>query len=85
MRSLTKSQSFCQSSNFQPRLAWSRLYKSQVGKNMILKSRETYYIFSMYKYYQFTLFLVLIQKFNQIQTFTPDLPELGLIRAEYKA
>jgi len=36
----------------------------------------------VYKYYQFTLFLVLIQKFNQIQTFTLDLPELGLIWAE---
>ena len=49
---------------------------------MILKSRELYYLVSMYKYYQFTLFLVLIWKYDKIQTFTPDFPELGLIRAE---
>jgi len=45
-------------------------------------SQEWYYIVSMYKYYQFTLFLVLIRKSNQIQTFNPDLPKLDLIRAE---
>ena len=50
---------------------------------MVVNSHELYYIISMYKYYQLTLLLVLIGKFNQSQTFSPDLPELGLIRAEY--
>ena len=48
------------------------------GENMVLKSCEWYYIDSIFKYYQLTLFLVLIRKFDQ-----PDWPELGLIRVEY--
>jgi len=47
---------------------------------VIFKSEEWYYIVSMYKYYQVTLFLVLIQKFDQKSNFQPDWPELGLIR-----
>jgi len=39
---------------------------------MIFKSQEGYYIVSMYKYYQVTLFLVLIQKFDQKSNFQPD-------------
>jgi len=34
----------------------------------------------MYKYYQVTLFLVLIQKFDQKSNFQLDWPELRLIR-----
>jgi len=37
---------------------------------------------SMYKYFQLNLFLVLIKKFDKRQTFSLDLPELDLIRAE---
>jgi len=37
----------------------------------------------MYKYYQSIKFLYLIKKFDQSQTFIPDWPELGNIRAEY--
>jgi len=36
---------------------------------MVLKSREWYYIISMNKYYQLTLFLGLIRKFNQKSNF----------------
>jgi len=32
---------------------------------MIFKSRDWYYIVSMYKYYQLTLFRVFIEKFDQ--------------------
>jgi len=39
---------------------------------MVIKGYEWYYIISMYKYYQLTLFLVLIGKFDQKQTFIPD-------------
>jgi len=49
---------------------------------MVVNSNELYYIFFMYKYYQLILLLFLIGKFNQSQTFSPDWPELGLIRAE---
>jgi len=49
---------------------------------MVVNSHELYYIVSMYKYYQLALLLVLIRKFDQKQTFSPDGPELGLIRAE---
>jgi len=56
-------------SNFHPRLAWTRPYKSQIGnkqgENVIFKSQEWYYIVSMYKYYQLNLFLLLIENFNQ--------------------
>jgi len=37
----------------------------------------------MYKYYQSILFLVLIRKLTKSQTFIPDWPKLGNIRAEY--
>ena len=47
---------------------------------MVLKRQEWYYIVSIYKYYQVTLFLVLIQKFDRKSNFQPDWPELGLIR-----
>jgi len=50
---------------------------------MIFKSREWYYIVSMCKHYQLTLFLVIIGKFDQKSNFKPHWPELGLIRAEY--
>jgi len=36
----------------------------------------------MYNYYQLTLLLVLIEKFDQKSNFHPDWLELGLIRAE---
>jgi len=49
---------------------------------MVLKSRERYYIISIYKYYQLTLFLVLIGKFDQKSNFQPRWTKLGLIRAE---
>jgi len=43
---------------------------------MVVNSHE------LYKYYQLTLLLVLIGKFDQSQIFSLDWPELGLIRAE---
>ena len=51
-------------------------------KNMALKSREWYYIVSMYKYNQLALFVVLNGKFNQKSNSQPNWPELGVIRAE---
>jgi len=36
-----------------------------MGENVIFKNHERYYIVSIYKYYQLTLFLVLIGKFDQ--------------------
>ena len=67
---------FDQKSNFHPRMAWSRPYKSQVGpkqgENFILKSREWYYIISMYKY-KLTFFLSLIRKFDQKSNSQPRL------------
>jgi len=69
-----------------PWLAWAKPYKSQIrpkqGENIVVNSHELYYIVSMYKYYQLALLLILIEKFNQSQTFSPDWLELGLIRAE---
>jgi len=49
---------------------------------MVVNSHELYYIVSLYEYYQLTLLLVLIRKFDQSQTFSPDWPELSHIRAE---
>jgi len=40
---------------------------------MVFKSREWYYIVSMYKYYQLSLFLFLIRKFDQKSNFQPRL------------
>jgi len=40
---------------------------------MVPMSRELYYIVTMYKYYQLTLFLVLIGKFDQKPNFQPRL------------
>jgi len=61
-------------------------YKSRVrpkqGENVIFKSREWYYIVSMYKYYYLTLFLVLNGKFDQKSNFHHQLAWLDLIRAE---
>jgi len=37
----------------------------------------------MYKYYQLTLLLFLIRKFDQSRISSPDWSELGLIRVEY--
>ena len=51
---------------------------------MNVNTHELYYIVSMYKYYQLTLLLVLIGKFDKSQTFSPDWPEQGLIRAELR-
>jgi len=71
---------FDQNSNIHPWLAWAKPYKSRIRpkqkENMVVNSHE------LYKYYQLTLLLVLIEKFDQSQTFSPDWPELGLIRAE---
>ena len=51
-------------------------YKSQIGpkqgENFIPKSREWYYIISMYKY-KFTFFLSLIGKFDKKSNFQPRL------------
>ena len=44
---------------------------------MVVNSHELDYIVSMHKYYQLILLLVLIGKFDQSQTFSPDWPELG--------
>ena len=64
-----------QKSNFQPRLVWTRPYKSWIwpkrGENIAFKSRDWYYIVSMYKCYQLTLFQVLIRKFDQKPNFYP--------------
>ena len=43
------------------------------GESMIFKSREWYYIVSMYNYYWLTLFLVLIKEFDQKSNFQPRL------------
>jgi len=48
---------------------------SRVGSSMT-------YLVSMYNYFQLTLFLVLIEKFDKKSNFRPDWPELGLIRTE---
>jgi len=83
---LVSIEKFNQNSNILPWLAWAKPYKSRIrpkqGEKMIVNIHELYYIVSMYKYYQLTLLLVLIGKFDQSQTFSPDCPELGLIRAE---
>ena len=67
MKGLTNSQAF------NPDLARTGHYKRQIGpkwgENVIFKHREWYYIVSMYKYYQLTLFLVLIWKFDQKSNF----------------
>ena len=44
---------------------------AQTGENIVLKRRELYYIVTVYKYYQLTLFLVLIGKFDQKPNFQP--------------
>jgi len=68
---------FDQKLNFHLRLAWTRICKCQIrpkqGENVVLKSRERYYIISIYKYYEKTLFLVLIGKFDQKSNFHPQL------------
>jgi len=50
---------------------------------VIFKIREWYYIVSMYNYYHLTVFLVLIGKesLTKSQTFNPDWPDPGHIRA----
>jgi len=67
---------FDRKSNFHPRMAWSRPYKRLIGpkqgENFILKSQEWYYNISMYKY-KLTLFLSLIEKFDQKSNFQPRL------------
>ena len=40
---------------------------------MVVNSHELYYIAFMYKYYQLTLILILIGKFDQSQKFQPQL------------
>jgi len=45
---------------------------------MIFKSHEWYYIVLIYNYYQLTLLLALIEKFDQKSNFHPDWLELGL-------
>jgi len=49
---------------------------------MALKSREWYYIVSMYKYNQLALFVVLNGKFDKKSNSQPNWLELGVIRAE---
>jgi len=49
---------------------------------MIFESQVWYYVVFMYKYYQLTLFLILMESLTKIQTFSPDWPELGLIKAD---
>ena len=49
---------------------------AQTGENIVLKRRELYYIVTMYKYYQLTLFLVLIGKFDQKPNFQPRLASI---------
>jgi len=49
---------------------------------MILKSREWYYIVSIYKYYQLTLFPVLFGSLTKSQIFSVDWSKLGLRRDE---
>ena len=74
-------------SNFHPHLAWTRPYKSQIGnkqgENVIFKSQEWYYIVSMHKYYQLSLFLIL-ESFTKSQIFSPDWPKLSLIRSKLR-
>jgi len=53
-----------------------------MGKNVVLKSREQYYIVFIFNYFQLTLFLVLIGKFDRKANIQPDLPVPSLIRAE---
>jgi len=83
---LVSIEKFDQNSSIHPWLTWAKLYKSQIrpkqGENLVANSHELYYIVSMYKYNQLTLLQVLIEKCNQSQTFSPDWPELGHIRAE---
>jgi len=50
---------------------------------MILKSREWYYIVSIYKYYQLTLFLVLFGSLTKSQIFSLDWFKLGFRRDEW--
>ena len=84
---------FDQKSIIHPQLAWNQLYKSRVGpkriENMVLNSRKSYYIVSMYKYYQLTIFLILIGNFDQKLNFQPRLvwtrpykSRIGLKRGE---
>jgi len=47
---------------------------------VVLKSRERYYIVSIYKYYQLTLFLVLFGSLTKSQIFSVDWSKLGLGR-----
>jgi len=49
---------------------------------VVLKYRAWYYIDPMYHYYLLTLFLILIKKLTKSQTFIPDLPEIGHIKAK---
>jgi len=53
-----------------------------MGRKCDIQEHELYYIFSMYKYYQLTLFLFLIGKFDQKSNFQSDWLELGLIRVK---
>ena len=68
---------FGQKSNVHSRLAWTRPYKSQIGhkweKMWFFKSRESYYIISMHRCYQLTLFLALIGEFDQKSNSQPRL------------
>ena len=67
---------------FGPDLPKLGLNRAQTGKNVVLKSRDRYDIVSIYKYYQLTLFLVLIGSVTKSQTFGPDWPKPGLNRAQ---
>jgi len=60
---------FDQKPNFWPWLTWVKPHTSPLGpkqgENVVLKSRELYYTDFMYKYFQLTLVVVLIMKFDQ--------------------
>jgi len=72
---LVLSRKFDRRSNFHSRLAKTKPYTRRIGpkrvENEVPKSREWYYIVSMHKYYQLSLFLVLIGKCDQKPNFWP--------------
>jgi len=66
---------FDQNLNIHPSLARAKLYKSRIrpkqGENMVVNRNELYYIVSMYKYYQLTLVLVLIESLTKVKLSAP--------------
>ena len=70
-------ESLIKKSSFHPWLAWIMPYKSPIGpklgENIVIKIRLWYYTLSIYKYYQLTFFLILIEKIDQKSNFQPQL------------